>query len=135
MSDGWDIRNDLENVAIDVGPGTKVDQESEWVTLFAWQNLAVGPTILDVELAGVLPVTRPTDIQSRWVRPGGNRTKRHSHPVGTLKAWASVTTYLEYVSDGDLPLQFQLWAKGTLTIVKIIPKSLNPAAYIAGRLT
>lgn len=136
MSDGWEIRTDLENVAIDVPPGTKVDQESEWVPLFRWQDLATGPTILEVEFSAVLPQPRPTDIQSRWVRAGGNKTKRHVHPVGTIKAWSAVETYLEYVTATDLPMEFQLWQKGTaaLTIVKIVPKAFNPAAYIAERM-
>lgn len=137
VADGWEVRTDLEDVAIIVGPGTRVDVEEEWVTLFSWDGLAFGKTILEVEIAGVLPSTKPTNIQTRWKRPNNNKTKRKTHTVGTIKAWADVVTYIEDVSSTDLPLKYQIWQKGTmpLTIVKIVPKAFNPKAFIAADLS
>lgn len=134
MSTGWD-KLELKDISILVPPGTKVDQDDEWKTLFTWDGLALGATILEVEIAGVLGTVRPTDIQSRWLRAGNDDTKRQTHTIGTIKAWADVSTYLEYINDTDQPIAYQLWAKGaSITVVKIVAKSLNPKAHVKAAL-
>lgn len=137
MADGWVRRLDLQTVAIKVPPGTKVNVVSEWTTLFTWNEIALGPTILEVEIAAKLPKPRPTDIQTRWVRSSASAdTKRKTHSIGSVESWADVMTYLEFISADDLPISFQMWQKGTLelTVVKIIPKYLNPRRLIQERL-
>lgn len=132
---GWTI-DVLKDISIVIPPGTTVDQDGEWVTLYSWDSLPDGPTILEVEIAAELGKTRPTNIQTRLLRPGGDPTKRHTHPVGTIKSFASVLSYLEFVSEADLPIKVQVWQKaGQMTVVKVVAKALTPAAYIAGKLT
>ena len=134
MTAGW-TQDVLKDISIAIPPGSTVDQDSEWTTLYSWTGLPLGPTVFEAEVAGVLPNPRPSDIQARLLRPGGDVTKRQSLTVGPIKAWGAVVTFIEYINDGDQPFRFQLWAKGSgLTVVKVIPKSLNVAAFIAGRI-
>ena len=131
---GWTI-DVIKDISIPVPPGTTIDQDGQWVTLYAWNSLPDGPTVLEVEIAAELGKTRPSDIQTRLLRPGGDPTKRHTHPIGTIKSWAAVLTYLEFISPPDLPIKVQVWQKnGAMSVVKIIAKAFNPAAYIAQRI-
>lgn len=131
---GYTVK-DLKNLQVVIPVGTTVDQDDEWVPLFSWSGLPEGPTDFEVEIAGELGSTRPTNIQTRWRRPGDDTTKRKSHSIGTIKAWADVTKYLERISPDDQPFVFEIWQKGgSLTIVKIVAKAFNPLAYIAERI-
>ena len=122
-----------KDLAIRVNPSENVD--AGWVTVFEWDALESGPTILEFELAVKYPNPRPTDVQSRLLRPGNDPTKRDTHAVGTVQSGVLVATYLEFINDGDLPLAFQLWCRGnSLTVVKVIAKALNPRVLIAERL-
>lgn len=139
MSDGWDIVNLGDKVAIPVPPGTKINVEDEWVSVFTWPkgSLAEGPTILEFELAWKTQKPRPSDIQARLSRNSADGiTKRQTIPVSVIESGAYVFLGLEFITPDDLPIALQLWQKGSepLVVVKCIAKAHNPTAYIAGRL-
>ena len=131
---GWERRI---NSPVQVQPGTDIGNDGHWTVLARWDSLEQGPSIIAAELHGTLPkvASRPNDILTRWVRGDGDRTKRKSHNVGTLKSWAGETVGLEYINTGDLPLKLEAFQNGTAPMeMYAITKVLTPAAYIAERL-
>lgn len=110
----------------------------EWTTIERIEPgaLSEGPSAISAEMYGTLPATKPKDIRTQWVRHGTDVTKRQGHVVGTLKAWASVTTVLESISEADLPMELQFYQNGgsAMSVTSDIVKVLAPAAYVAGRV-
>lgn len=138
MSSGYDI-DVIKDVSIEVPPGTTIDIDSQWVRLYRWTALPEGPSIIEAEISAILPNPRPTDIQTRLLRnpnTAPDPTKRRTHSVGSIKAWADVTTYLEFIREEDLPIDLQMWQKGTaaLQVVKVIPKVYTPTFYVSEKL-
>lgn len=125
-----------KSLAIKVNPSENL--EDGWVTIFTWEpgDLPPEPSVLEIEIAAKLAKPRPTDIVSNWVRAGVDGvTKRKTLAVGTIESWAEVATYLERLTNDDLPMSYQLWCKGnSMTVVKVIPKALSPLSLIRYRL-
>lgn len=125
-----------KSLAIKVNPSENL--EDGWVTIFTWEpgDLPPEPSVLEIEIAAKLGKPRPTDIVSNWVRAGVDGvTKRKTLAVGTIESWAEVATYLERLTNDDLPMSYQLWCKGnSMTVVKVIPKALSPLSLIRYRL-
>lgn len=135
--DGWEV-GELTS-PITVPAGTKVSIDGQWVPIWTWEqgSLPEGRAILEAELAAKLGNPRPTDLQTRWLRASADGpTKRRTHAVGTIESWADVCTYLELVTNDDLPMTLLMWQKGgaPISVVKVIPKAFTPMAELLWRL-
>lgn len=122
-----------------------VVQPKTWTRLmrFELSDAAVGWSILDGEVycdfpkdAADKPIL-PLDIRTRWVRAGGDVTKRTGLVIGKLADFgAIVPAALEYLSADDFPLDLQLRHDhpSALSFHTVIAAIYNASAYAAGRL-
>jgi hypothetical protein len=130
----------LKDLAIAVAKGDDPQNDNQWSDVYRFPkgSLPVGPIVLELEIAGVHPSLRPKDLLSRLVRVGGDETKRKAHPVGSVKRWSDVVTYVEYINETDLPMTFQMWQNspnGLFIVEKLIWKPFSVGEYIAGRIS
>lgn len=123
----------------EVKPKGSRSWDSSWETIAVITDLSDGPSVLNAQMYAKLPTTktdRPTDIQTRWLRPGGDATAREIHPIGAYTTWADERCGIETIQQSDLPLRLQMRQNGktTIKVDTLITKMFAPAAYIAARI-
>lgn len=118
-------------------------KKDAWVPILRFDNVPFGPTIFHAQFYGTLPSIKPKDIETKWIRLNDvstpvddDPTGRVSHTVGSKLDWAGKDTNMEYVNEGDSPVE--LWirhnATTTWSITTVIQKYLTVPAYIADRI-
>ena len=113
-----------------------------WTPIHRVTDLAVGPTLLNVQIYGDLPGTKPKDIRLKWVRLNGpgtiddDTTATHATVVGTITNWSCSYMCIEYIKKDELPYELHIWqnASSPVIVTTIITKAINASAYIADRI-
>lgn len=104
-----------------------------WTTVFAQTDCAEGPNIITGQLY-FEGVTLDTVIAVRVSRGPGDATGQHDTTAGRT-TWALSYFDLDFVQAGNTTRGMEVWAEKTCILRTHNLKILNPAAYIAARIT
>lgn len=113
-----------------------------WTVIARFDDVPDGPTFFHVQFYGTLPTIKPKNIETKWVRLHNpddalddDSTGHYNHVVGTQAGWEGKDTNLEFIGDGDLPMEFWVKTDVDWPVNSVVKKYFNTTAYIADRIS